>query len=351
MYQRTYCLAFLAILTIACSGKREISKPTAAMTMTVLNTDTLAIRALEYKDGMYWFAGKDGQYGTVNAANGTVQINKLPEIASKLEFRSIAVTPSYTFLMSAGSPALCYRVDKKTGNVVEIYRDMDASAFYDAMKFWNDREGIILGDPIDNCFSVLKTSDGGKTFTKINCEAFPDFVKGEAAFAASNSNIAIIDDKVWFATGGARARIFHSTNRGENWTAVDTPIIAGGAMTGIFAMDFYDDKEGVVIGGNWENKSDTSANKAMTQDGGRTWSLLNTGGDPLYCSDILYIPGTAGKELLAVGTEGIWWSNDKGTTWLKISDKGFYTVAMEDSSHGVLAGSSEMVRFTLSRKR
>lgn len=342
------CLLLTAFLSQAQNAANSVVQ---GIEMQTVNSDTLAIRALEYKDGSYWFAGKDGHYGSLNALNNILTIKQLPPVAQTLEFRSIAVTATYVYVMSAGSPALCYRVDKKTGRVDEIYRDMDERAFYDSMKFWNDREGIIIGDPMNSCFSLLKTTDAGATFTKIECAAFPDFVDGEAAFAASNSNIVIKEDDIWFATGGTRARVFYSPDRGASWTAIDTPIIAGGAMTGIFAMDFYDTKKGVVIGGNWDNKNDTSANKAMTTDGGLTWTLINQGEEPPYCSDIQFIPNTSGKELIAVGSEGCWWSGDHGNSWMKLTDKGFYTVAMEDSTHGVLAGRNEIVRFTLSRKR
>jgi photosystem II stability/assembly factor-like uncharacterized protein len=348
---KTYitCLSMILLLS-SCVVKIATPKAVTGITMRLLNADTLAIRALEYEDGTYWFAGTTGQYGTVTATNNRFVINKLPDIASKMEFRSIAVTTSYTYIMSAGSPALCYRIDKKSGEVRELYRNMDEHVFYDSMKFWNDREGIILGDPVDNCFNILKTTDAGASFTTITCNALPDFVEGEAAFAASNSNIVVKDNEVWFATGGKRARVFYSSNRGTSWTVTDTPILAGGAMTGIFAMDFYDNKQGVVIGGNWEDKEDTSANKAQTLDGGRTWQLMNINENPAYCSDILYVPGTEGKELLAVGSEGVWWSGDTGNSWNMLTDRGFYTAAMQDDSHGVLAGRQEVVRFTLLRK-
>lgn len=342
-------IILVLVLLSSCAVKKQSLLLVKSIETKVLNADTLAIRALDYKDGSYWFAGMGGHYGSVATSEGRVVKSRLPEIAQNLEFRSIAVTDSYTYIMSAGSPALCYRLDKKTGNVAEIYRDMDERAFYDAMKFWNDREGIIMGDPMDDCFSILKTTDGGNTFTKINCDAFPDFVEGEAAFAASNSNIAIVGDEVWLATGGKRARVFHSTDRGTTWSVVDTPIIAGGAMTGIFAMDFYEAKQGIIIGGNWEDKNDTSANKAVTMDGGKTWNLIGIGTTPKYCSDIMYIPGTSGNELLAVGSEGVWWSGDKGMSWKLLTEKGYYTVSMEDASHGVLAGRNSITRFVLNR--
>lgn len=341
-------IGLVAVLCSACAVKNTTILPVTSITIQSLNEESLAIRALDYTDELYWFAGNKGFYGTVDEIDG-VLLKQLPVVAQNLEFRAIATTKSYTYIMSAGSPALLYRITKATGDVQELYRDTNEKAFYDAMKFWNDNEGIIMGDPIDNCFSILKTTDGGKSFKTISCDAFPDFVAGEAAFAASNSNIAIHGNEVWLATGGKRARVFHSYDRGEHWEVVDTPIIAGGAMTGIFAMDFYDNKLGVVIGGNWDDKSDASANKALTKDGGKTWQLLQIGNEPKYCSDIQFIPGSKGKEILAVGSEGIWYSANTGTTWFKLSDAGFYTIVMKDAHTGVLAGKNRISSFKLNR--
>ncbi len=63
--------------------------------------------------------------------------------------------------------------------------------FYDALDFWNDLEGIAIGDPTEDCMSIIITRDGGNTWTKLLCENLPKVKEGEAAFAASDTNIAI----------------------------------------------------------------------------------------------------------------------------------------------------------------
>jgi photosystem II stability/assembly factor-like uncharacterized protein len=39
------------------------------------------------------------------------------------------------------------------------------------MKFWNNKEGIAMGDPIADFLSIIVTRDGGNTWNKrrINC--------------------------------------------------------------------------------------------------------------------------------------------------------------------------------------
>lgn len=59
------------------------------------------------------------------------------------------------------------------------------------MQFYDNLNGIAIGDPIMGYLSVITTKDGGETWQKNNIENAPKVVDGEAAFAASNTNINI----------------------------------------------------------------------------------------------------------------------------------------------------------------
>lgn len=83
-----------------------------------------------------------------------------------------------------------------------VYAEENEAVFYDAMTFWNNEEGIAMGDPTADCLSILTTRDGGKTWQKTPCDRLPKVKEGEAAFAASNTNIATVGDKTWIITGG-----------------------------------------------------------------------------------------------------------------------------------------------------
>src|SRR5690606_30831511 len=121
------------------------------------------------------------------------------------------------------------------------------NVFYDSMAFWNEKEGIAMGDATDSCLSILITRDGGNHWEKLKCDLLPKVERGEAAFAASNSNIALFGDHAWIATGGKRARVFHSADKGKSWEVFDTPILQGRAMTGIYSIAFFDEKTGVIF--------------------------------------------------------------------------------------------------------
>jgi photosystem II stability/assembly factor-like uncharacterized protein len=347
---------FIAIflLTISCKPEKESEielLPVTAIKITAVSTDSISVRALERGANGFWYAGSKGSYGKVldsaaHLINGKVVYND----NKALEFRSIAVTKDYTFILTAGNPALIYKISHENDSLALVYEEAGESVFYDSMKFWNETDGIAMGDPQEACFTVLITKDGGDSWQKISCDVLPQIIEGEAAFAASNSNIALQGDHIWIVTGGKASRILHSANKGKTWESMETTITRGGEMTGIYAVDFYDEKLGVIIGGDWNQKDVKTANKAITSDGGRTWELLADGAGPGYSSDISFIPGTNGKELIAVGSPGIWWSGDQGTTWKQLSETGFYTISFKDFNSGMLAGNNSISSFQLIRK-
>ena len=101
------------------------------------------------------------------------------------------------------------------------------------------------------------------------------------------------------------------------------------------------------MGGNWEKKGDFASTKAITENGGKTWSLVSNGDLPGYISCVQYVPETGGKELLACSTEGIYYSDDKGRNWIKLSDKGFYSLRFADKENLWLSKNNEIVKVTL----
>ncbi|WP_411377700.1 hypothetical protein [Flavobacterium psychrophilum] len=65
----------------------------------------------------------------------------------KIEFRSIAQTSKYIFILSVANPALLYRISKNDYKVTLVYQENHEKVFYDSMQFFNDNEGIAIGDP------------------------------------------------------------------------------------------------------------------------------------------------------------------------------------------------------------
>ncbi len=322
-------LTFLLMLTIcACQQKNNIQLNKSLQIDQITTTPlTCSVRALEVvNDKTVWFAGSLGQFGYTNDGGATWKIDSIKHKGEAPHFRSIAITSNAVFLLSIASPALLYKSTDNGENWRLVHEDNHKDIFYDSMAFWNDQEGIAMGDPTDGCLSVLITRNAGESWEKLPCNQLPAAEEGEAAFAASNSNISIYGNQVWIVSGGKRARVFHSDDKGKTWSVHNTPIVEGGKMTGIFTCDFYDDKTGILFGGNWEEKENKISNKAVTKDGGKTWKLVADGQHPGYRSSVRYLPEGKGNHIMAAGIPGISVSSDGGNSWQMLNEESFYTL-------------------------
>jgi photosystem II stability/assembly factor-like uncharacterized protein len=243
-----------------------------------------------------WASGTHGTYlRTVDGGStwGPAQVSD----AAALDFRAVvAFSADEAFLMSAGP-----------GEQSRIYHTSDAGqhwqlqlkndnpkGFFDSMVFWDAKHGIVLGDPIADDtgklkFELLVTEDG-QSWRRVPSSQLPDAMEGEGAFAASNTCLAIAlgaASDVWFATGGKVARVFHSGDRGKTWEVFNTPMIHGPDSAGIFSIAFRDAQHGVIAGGDYKRPKDDGPNLAITEDGGKTWTLPSL--HPLaYFSAIAY---------------------------------------------------------------
>ena len=287
-----------------------------------------SIRALEVEnDSTCWFAGTKNKFGYTNDFGNTWKENVIKYDTFDLEFRSICVTTNSVFILSVGSPALLFKIDKKTLNYNLVYKEAKEKAFYDSMQFWDDENGIAVGDPTVNCMSIVLTKDGGNSWNKIACENLPLAVEGEAAFAASNTNISLVDQKAFIVTGGKEANILLGSEYGKSWKKYKTPIIQGEKMTGIFSMDNLSVDTAIIAGGNWSSKENKDKAMAITKDKGITWELKEN--NPGYLSCIQFIPKT--NSLVACSSNGIYYSEDLAETWKKVIGEGYYSLQISEN--------------------
>ncbi|WP_142783580.1 WD40/YVTN/BNR-like repeat-containing protein [Changchengzhania lutea] len=335
---RIFILMFISIL----SCKKEVSlKPRLINSVeieTILRDSLLSIRAIELlNDGSLAFAANNGAFGLYNVNTKKWMLSKQTHDRLDLHFRAVGHTSSDFFMLSIENPALLYKTGED-GNMKLTYKEKHPKVFYDAMSFWNDQEGIAIGDPTDDCMSIIITRNGGNTWSKMPCGKLPKVKSGEAAFAASNSNIAIVGNRTWIATGGMSSRILHSPDKGETWQVYNTPMVQGTPTTGMYSIDFYDELNGFTIGGDYTKPENNMSNKMKTVDGGKNWIVVADGKSPGYRSCVQYVPNRKAKELVAVGFKGIDFSSDAGNTWRHLSNEGFYTVRFLNDSIAYAAG-------------
>jgi photosystem II stability/assembly factor-like uncharacterized protein len=338
---RNIVLVFCLLLVFSCIETPK-KLPFSVVDIENLYTDSLSIRAIELMGSSLAFAANKGTFGTIDLGTGKVRSNIEKHHTSIPEFRAVAHTSTDFFMLSVANPALLYKTGNQ-GNMELVYKEEDDAVFYDAMTFWNDNEGIAVGDTMAGCISIIITRDGGNTWVKLPCSNVPEGIEGEGAFAASNTNIAVQGDKTWVAT---TKRILYSSDKGHCWEVQTTPIKTTEPTAGIYSIDFYDEKLGVVIGGDYTNPEGNSANKAITLDGGKTWELMAENSLPNYRSCIQFVPGTEGQGIVALGFTGIAYSSNQGNSWKQLSDESFFTLRFQNDTVAYASGRNRIAKLT-----
>lgn len=338
---RNFTLVLVLLLLFSCSETKEKTAFTSIESETIYE-DSLSIRAIEIMDNSLAFAANKGTFGTLELSSEKPRTNIQKHDSILPEFRAVAHTSTDFFMLSVRSPALLYKTGDN-GAMELVYKEEGVGVFYDAITFWNDEEGIAIGDTINGCLSILITRDGGNTWNKLACNALPEGIEGEGAFAASNTNIKTVGDKTWIAT---TKRILFSSDKGQTWEAFQTPILNAAEAEGIYSIDFYDENIGIAIGGDYTKPTVNSTNKAITRDGGKTWNLISDGQNPQYKSCVQFVPNSEGKEIVALGFTGISYSHDMGNTWKELSNESFYTIRFLNDSIAYAAGKNRISKLT-----
>jgi len=271
-----------------------------------------------------WASGTGGTVIRTVDAGKHWSVIQVPD-ADKLDFRDIEAfdaNTAYILSIGNGESSRIYKTLDGGKTWVLQYKNTNEKAFFDAIACWDSKNCIAMSDPVNNHFVLINTTDGGVHWKLLNTDSMPAAKDGEAAFAASGSCLITQGkNNAYFVTGGNDARVFRSTDRGRSWNAFNTPMIKGTAASGIFSVAFYDDKNGVVVGGNYEKPDERTGNFALTHDGGKTWHSV--AGPTGYRSSVVY---TSKDSIYAVGSSGSDRSFDKGI-WENLDRLSYNTVA------------------------
>jgi photosystem II stability/assembly factor-like uncharacterized protein len=195
----------------------------------------------------------------------------------------------------------------------------DPASFPDDMKFFNSKDGVIFGDPVNGYFEIYTTTDGGDTWSRVPSSNLPALLQDEYGIpflADTYMNtiwvITAIVDANYIPVSG---RLLQSDDKGLTWYVrnASLPFVGGDG-----SIKFRNSSVGL-----YKN----NAILYRTTDGGTTYNVVNYTGK-WFSFDLDNVPGNSG-----------WWISTGGGTLTPTnpnSAKGFgSSISYDDGSHWV----------------
>ena len=287
---------------------------------TLTSFENTSIRGLSVvSDDIIWASGSNGMVALSTDGGNTWKWNKVKGYEDR-DFRDIEGFDHKTaVIMAVAEPAVILKTFNGGETWKPVYADSSKGMFLDVMEFWENGNGIVVGDPIDGKIYVARTDDFGNTWQRYRSKSLPDVEEGEAMFASSGTNIRRFSNlEAMVVTGGKRSRLMIH----EKWIGI--PIVQGTSSTGANSVAIWNQAPKkpriVVVGGDFTRDTATDKNCYYTTDIGKTWKYPDSPPHG-YRSCVEFINS---DWLIACGTSGVDISADGGRTWKLVSSEGFH---------------------------
>jgi photosystem II stability/assembly factor-like uncharacterized protein len=261
----------------------------------------------------------------------------------KRDFRDIeAFDSKRAIVLAISEPAEILKTTDGGKTWKLVFSDSTRGMFLDAMDFWNQESGIVLGDPVRGRFFIARTFDGGSSWHPIPDDELPKADSGEGCFAASGTNVRKLDrESACFVSGGLKSRLYLRDK------VIDLPIIQGKETTGANSVAIQDNRklQGgmrlIVVGGDFGRDSSREKNCFLTRDGAKSW-IAPSNPPHGYRSCVEFLDA---DRLICCGTSGIDVSSDGGMNWKLISKESYHVCQKAKKGKSVfLAGNGHIAR-------
>ena len=117
-----------------------------------------------------------------------------------------------------------------------------------------------------------------------------------------------------------------------------TPIIQGLPAAGGTTVAFRDARHGIIAGGDIVEAQQRTQNVAVSDDGGKTWSLVDRTPFPGSVYGLAYAPGFGAQAVVATGPTGAALSTNEGKHWSRLPGVAGFWAAGFASNVGWLVG-------------
>jgi parallel beta-helix repeat protein len=247
-----------------------------------------------------WAAAVGGRVlRTVNGGNTWTSVGGGP--IGTADIYNITAVDGNTAFVTTTPSTVTYIFRTTNGGVQWDTVFAQSGGFIDAIHMFDATNGVAIGDPVGATWVVLKTSNGGTTWSRIATE--PTAVGGEAG---TQNCLAVSGPSNMWIGSSAGGRIYRTTDAGATWTSGTVP----GAVTGTRVISVWFQSPTHGIAGHYTTSG--VYNAARTTDGGATWSAITVGTGTTY--NIAVASSGTMDFWMARGTD-VYRSSDRGATW------------------------------------
>jgi len=311
-----------------------------AQTVNILDSGRkVSLRGLSVpNDNVVWASGSKGTVARSVDGGNTFEWLTVKDYETR-DFRDIAAFNKDTAIVIAvAEPAVILKTVDGGKSWRKVFEDTTKGMFLDAMDFYDDKTGVVIGDPIDGKLFIAFTENNGDSWQSAPMEKRPKVVAGEACFASSGSNIRLLRGNNFLAvTGGTNARLFYNT------TGWPLPIMKGTETTGVNAIAVFN-RNIAIVGGDFKNKDRSDSCYLFFDNFTRAVNpryAVFADKNFSYHSGVTFI--SSGK-IIACGLNGVDISDDNGAHWKNISKESFNAVKKAKNSDAVfLCGSNTKI--------
>jgi photosystem II stability/assembly factor-like uncharacterized protein len=181
-----------------------------------------------------------------------------------------------------------------------------SASFPDLVYFWNENEGVIVGDGISNANGILEiytTTNGGAQWNAVPAANMPSASSPDWGIN-TNSFIRVRGNTVYVMAGSGW--IYKSVNKGLNWTATNTPALNNGTNA---KFDFKDDNNGLL---SIYNTTSKASSVYSTTNAGVNWVKVDSTSG---VREIKYVGSL--NTYFGTGPSGLSYSTNNGISWTK----------------------------------
>ena len=345
---RSKMLLISLLLFNSCETQQPTQPPfSPASTLQAIDSVELFIGISVVDDNTVWISGTNSSYARTTDGGESWTVSQV-DPADSLQFRDVhAFSDQHALLLSIGNgnQSRIYRTTNGGQDWERVFTNEEPDGFFDCMDFWDANTGLAFSDSFEGSFYIIKTTDGGATWTRIPPSVLPPALEGEGSFAASGTCLITEgDNTAYIGTGaGGRAGVMKTSDRGETWSLVETPVTHGTPSSGLASVSFLNESQGVVAGGEIAKPDSVATPIAITSDGGATWTAATPPSFTGAIYGVSYVPNQPTPTLVAAGPKGVSYSVDNGTTWMYISDQNYWSVAFSESGIGWVTGTEGKV--------